>query len=763
MNPKTRRILFPLLAAAGATIVFLLVVTGGKRPTATQVEDAATESAATAPASETATDAPVSEVASQTPPASAEREPADAAPETSDSAAEAATPEATPAAASETRGLVAAPSGAPISAPTPLGSLDPEAHPYRIDFAATGAGIDRIVFSDYWRTALEKRLAAAHARAVEKGTPDAAPMPPESDRYQLTTLGKLAGGEQVFEVPLLAMRTITIDGESVGLFGDVWSEIEPGLFRSVIRDADGAAVLEVERRYSIGDGPIDGYRLKLEQRARNLSGRELSVTWQHYGPGDLDPDRDSYIEVRRFHFGYLMPPARDPSQSIVLASGQMYERKDVVDRIRENDFSLWPNLASREESLEISWFGSTNRYFSLAVYAPYAPPGSTSKNLASSVETVMTQLGFGDSGEVVFSLLQGPAKTIAPGGEASWDLGVYAGPLERDVLIDLEPYAAMNLGGLITYVMNSCCTICTFAWLANLLVVFLTFIHDYIAFDWAISIVLLVLVVRGLLHPLTRRSQIQMTRFGKKMSELKPELDALQKRFKGDPKKLQQEQLQLYREKGVNPAGCLGGMLPMFLQMPIWIALYAMLFFAFELRQQPAFFGVFQLAGGWGFLGDLSAPDGFFLFPQPIDLWLFTLKGINVLPLLMGVVFWFQQKYMAPPTTATMTEEQLQQQKIMKVMMVVMFPIMLYAAPSGLTLYILTSSCIGIIETRAIRRRIAHLDSLPQAAPDEAGGRPGGKTRDKLGRMYAEALERAKQRQAEKDRAAKQKKFKDRK
>ncbi|MFZ9690526.1 MAG: membrane protein insertase YidC [Phycisphaerales bacterium] len=754
MNPKTRRIVFPLIAAAGATLVFLLVVTGGKRPTATQIEDAATEAATEAVANDAATTAPAQ---------SAGAEVAGATPASSDGAAgEAAATASKPAAESGPRGLVAAPSGAPISAPTPLGSLDPDRHPYRIDFAPTGAGIDRIVFSDYWRTALEKRLAAAHARAVEKGTPDAAPMPPESDRYQLTTLGKLAGGEQVFEVPLLAMRTITIDGEAVGLFGDVWSEIEPGLFRSVIRDADGAAVLEVERRYSIGDGPTDGYRLKLEQRARNLSGRELSVTWQHYGPGDLDPDRDSYIEVRRFHFGYLMPPARDPSQSIVLASGQMYERKDVVDRIRENDFSLWPNLASREESLEISWFGSTNRYFSLAVYAPYAPPGSTSKNLSSSVETVMTQLGFGDTGEVVFSLLQGPAKTIAAGGEASWDLGVYAGPLERDVLIDLEPYSAMSLGGLITYVMNSCCTICTFAWLANLLVVFLTFIHDYIAFDWAISIVLLVLVVRGLLHPLTRRSQIQMSRFGKKMSELKPELDALQKKFRDDPKKLQQEQLRLYREKGVNPAGCLGGMLPMFLQMPIWIALYAMLFFAFELRQQPAFFGVFQLAGGWGFLGDLSAPDGFFLFPQPIDLWLFTLKGINVLPLLMGLVFWFQQKYMAPPTTATMTEEQLQQQKIMKVMMVVMFPIMLYAAPSGLTLYILTSSCIGIVESRAVRRRIAHLDSLPQAAPD-AQGRAPGKTRDKLGRLYAEALERAKQRQAEKDRAAKQKKFKDRK
>jgi membrane protein insertase Oxa1/YidC/SpoIIIJ len=128
----------------------------------------------------------------------------------------------------------------------------------------------------------------------------------------------------------------------------------------------------------------------------------------------------------------------------------------------------------------------------------------------------------------------------------------------------------------------------------------------------------------------------------------------------------------------------------------------------------------------------------------------------------MGLVFWFQQKYMSPPTTATMTEEQLQQQKIMKVMMVVMFPIMLYAAPSGLTLYILTSSCIGIVESRAIRRRLAYLDSLPQDAPGTAAPRPASKTRDKLGRMYADALERAKQRQIEKNRASKQAKFKDR-
>jgi YidC/Oxa1 family membrane protein insertase len=195
------------------------------------------------------------------------------------------------------------------------------------------------------------------------------------------------------------------------------------------------------------------------------------------------------------------------------------------------------------------------------------------------------------------------------------------------------------------------------------------------------------------------------------------------------------------------------------LQMPIWIALYAMLFFAFELRQQPAFFGVFQLFGGWGFLGDLSAPDRFIPFPKPIDLWLFSVSGLNVLPLLMGLVFWFQQKYMTPPTTATLTDEQKQQQKIMKIMMVVMFPVMLYAAPSGLTLYILTSSCMGIVEGRVIRKRIAYLDTLPK---DEEKAKPS-KTRDKLGRMYAEALERAQEKQRQKQRGGKAKRFKDRK
>jgi YidC/Oxa1 family membrane protein insertase len=94
---------------------------------------------------------------------------------------------------------------------------------------------------------------------------------------------------------------------------------------------------------------------------------------------------------------------------------------------------------------------------------------------------------------------------------------------------------------------------------------------------------------------------------------------------------------------------------------------------------------------------------------------------------------------MTPPTTATMTPEQEQQQKIMKVMMVVMMPVFLYKAPSGLTLYILTSSCIGILESRYIRKHVTEMDLNPP---------PAEKTKPKgwRARLMAQAMERARER-----------------
>ncbi|MHC4980177.1 MAG: YidC/Oxa1 family membrane protein insertase, partial [Planctomycetota bacterium] len=238
---------------------------------------------------------------------------------------------------------------------------------------------------------------------------------------------------------------------------------------------------------------------------------------------------------------------------------------------------------------------------------------------------------------------------------------------------------------------------------------------------------------------------------------LKPEIEKLQKKYPNDPKKLQQEQMRMMRERGVNPFQMLG-CLPMFLQMPIWVALYAMLYFAFELRHEPAFWGFFQLFWDWPFLGDLSAADHcFWEFNEPFKFFIWNMTGINVLPPLMGVVFYIQQKYMSPPPSPSMTKEQLQQQKIMKVMMVVMFPVMLYSAPSGLTLYIFTSTLIGIIESRYVRAHIKAMDLEPPKKKQKKKKKP----RDPQARMYADAIDRAKKKT--RDKRTPPKKYKKRK
>jgi YidC/Oxa1 family membrane protein insertase len=226
---------------------------------------------------------------------------------------------------------------------------------------------------------------------------------------------------------------------------------------------------------------------------------------------------------------------------------------------------------------------------------------------------------------------------------------------------------------------------------------------------------MLVVIVRTILHPVTKWSQIRMARFGKQMSGIAPKQKELQEKYKDDAKRLQAETARLWREEGISPTGMLG-CIPMFLQMPVWIALYATLFFAVELRHQPAFYGVVQaiLPQGstfWRFLGDLSEPDRLIYFGKYFDIPLISgllgpIHSINVLPLVLGVVFFIQQKYLTPPMATQMTPEQELQQKMMKWMMVVLFPLFMYNAPSGLAIYFIANSTLGILESKWIRHQM---------------------------------------------------------
>ena len=674
-------------------------------------------------------------------------------------AAEATAPPLAPAAAPAGRLVARAPGE--IAAPASLGSLDPTVAAFRLDFAANSAGLERITFANFWNTISE----ATSARR------DPASPPAESGRYVLQTAQPLVERyltdsippvetTRSFSIPVFGMHSIEIDGVPVSTFGAVWSSTAPGSFVSDLVDDAGSARFRVRREFRV-DGA--SYEITVRQRVENLTDRPAKVRWISYGPSDLPADDTSYIDVRRFHFGYLLPPERDPSRKAIIATGQMYERNAVSSRILSGDFSLWPNEPSRAGQYTLSWFGATNRYFALTVHAPWMPPDSPATAIGPAIESVRVRENgipvppttwFGSKQHhtnadrppenLILAELHSAVQEIPAGGLGAFDLGLFAGPLDSKLLGAAEPYASLNLQLLIVYMLSSCCSFCTFAWLANFLIVFLTFLHDYVVFDWGIAIVVLVIVVRALLHPIMKRSQIQMQRFSKAMAELKPELDALQKRYRDEPTRMQQEQVRLYREKGINPAGCMGGMLPSLLQTPIWIALYAVLFFAFELRQSPAFFGVFQTLGGWSFLGDLSLPDNFVPFERSYKFIFLTISGINLLPLLMSVVFYVQQQYLTPPMP-NMSEEAKAQQKMMKWMMVIMFPLFLYSAPSGLTLYILTSTCIGIVEGKITRR---HIEKYGLDKPQKPAAKSG-KT-DLLGRMARKMLERAQEDQRKK-------------
>jgi YidC/Oxa1 family membrane protein insertase len=433
-------------------------------------------------------------------------------------------------------------------------------------------------------------------------------------------------------------------------------------------------------------------------------------------------------DKRRVRFGYLLSPRSDPAQESVLASDFLISRMDALGKRADRsgpylaEKPQWPNSTSQEEGLTLVWFGMTNRYFGVAVH-PLIPadgsiaPGAQGRAFRTieKVDRIVLDQGFdadGNSLETVALRTMSPMLELAPGSAADLSQAVFAGPLSKPTIRADKVKDALNLEGLVVYNFGGPCGPCTFTFLTSLLIWLLRSLHDYVLFDWALAVAVLVVIVRGVLHPVTRWSQKRMTRFGKRMQEVAPKQKKLQEKYKGDSKKLQEETAKLWREEGVSPLGFLG-CIPMFLQMPIWIALYATLYFASEMRHEPALFGIFQsiTGGSWKFLADLAEPDAFISFGRDFHVPLLSgilgpIGSLNVLPIVLGFVYYAHQKYFTPPSTVQLTPEQETTQKITKWMMVVMFPLFMYNAPSGLAIYFIVNSTLGIFESRWIRHLV---------------------------------------------------------
>ena len=208
----------------------------------------------------------------------------------------------------------------------------------------------------------------------------------------------------------------------------------------------------------------------------------------------------------------------------------------------------------------------------------------------------------------------------------------------------------------------------------------LTFFHRIIP-NWGVAIILLTILLKIIFFPLTRLSLRTM----KTMQKLQPYLKDLSKKYKDNPKAMQQEMFGIYRQYHINPmAGCL----PMLVQIPIFISIFLMLRTAIVLRGAP-----FCL---W--ISDLSLPDALFTLP-------FWPGSLNILPFLMGLTTFFQQKL----SSAGSTGMAAQQQKMMTFLMPVMLTVFLYNLPSGLMLYWTVTNLFSILEQELSTHNLATI------------------------------------------------------
>ncbi|MEM7626517.1 MAG: YidC/Oxa1 family insertase periplasmic-domain containing protein [Planctomycetota bacterium] len=747
------KLLVPIIAILIGIVFALAVANSGNNAPPIPEDDAVAPAAAEA--GDSAADA--------APAASDQGDQAGTAVASTDHAVETTTDAAPPTAPQATpfTGLRAVPTDDPL-APA-LGGDQPDSEfKLRVEFTSYGAGLKKITLADY-------------AQFVD-------PPAEGEDRPPYTLIDVnhgLAEGASPAFYPYAA-QTVTINGQTVNLWNMQWT-LDPGnhpepydgetdaalitynpnityaddsqavTYRLPIIDENGQPVAEIVRTWTVTAGSYD---LSLDQRVVNKTDTPLDVTFKQYGQGDVLTDLGAYLGDRRMFITGHFRDENPPKYSIYV-DDSFVARSTLLKQKR----TLWPNTELPvKKNPRLAWIASENRYFALITHAP-VPADTTATagvpeldgvfpNVSYAVLDQQVALAQADNKRVAVQFATN-ALTLAPGRSASLDVDVYAGPRKKAVLAE-APYDVLHFDKLIRYELG--CTWCTFQWLAKGLLGYLKFLNGIFS-DWGIAIIILVLTVRLILHPITKRAQTNMMKMSKQMQAVQPEMAKLKEKYKDDPTSLNRETMKLYKEKGINPANMLG-CLPMLLQTPIWIALYAMLYFAIELRHEPAFYGVFQsISGGnWHFLEDLSVSDNFLRFiPPEQPAWKLTwlpfiepeFRSLNILPLLMAVVFFFQMKLTTPPPQ---NDQQRQQQMIMK-FMPFMFPVFLYSAPSGLTLYICASTLAGIVDSYIVRKHVREQEEAGTLF-DKKPVKPGG-FRDRMSKRFEMAAKMAAEKQAE--------------
>ncbi|MGB3147125.1 MAG: membrane protein insertase YidC [Paracoccaceae bacterium] len=270
-----------------------------------------------------------------------------------------------------------------------------------------------------------------------------------------------------------------------------------------------------------------------------------------------------------------------------------------------------------------------------------------------------------------------PELAVAPGASVSSKTMLFAGAKEWETIRTYEK--TLGIGGFVDSIDWG-----WFFFLTKPMFWLLHTLHGLIG-NMGFAIIALTFIIKAAVFPLARKSYVSMA----KMKELQPEMEKLKEAAGDDRQKMQKGMMELYKKEKVNPAS---GCLPILLQIPIFYSLYKVIYVTLELRH----------AAWIGWIRDLSAPDpssilnlfGLLPWATPEPGSLFFILSLGVLPILLGISMWFQQKLNPAPTDAT--------QAAVFAWMPWIFMFMLGSFASGLVLYWITNNTITFLQQYTI-------------------------------------------------------------
>ncbi|MCH2117105.1 MAG: YidC/Oxa1 family insertase periplasmic-domain containing protein [Pirellulales bacterium] len=496
-----------------------------------------------------------------------------------------------------------------------------------------------------------------------------------------------------FESPPSFLATITsIDGVALdentrnrvdALLRDTNWEVSQHDARSVtMRRLLPELQLEVIKRYTLKPVPPDqlknatfpGYDFDLDVEVKNLAPDTRNVAYRLAGPNGLPIEGWWY--ANRISRTWSAAGLRDV---VVRFEGEDAEQVRCSTLADEDPDPMGQGvplafasvdaqyfasaLIPKKKALEDLWFDETQAI--RIGPKPEKQDRKTYTNVSFEVERRPVQIESGQALQDSYRVFAGPKRPEL---------------LAHYYVADAKQY---NLTDLIYY-----------GWFGAIAKGMLAVLHTFYGWigNYGIAIIMLTVVVRGCMFPLSYKQTQNMAR----MQALKPELDRITEKYKNDTQKKQQAMQELYAKHKVNP---LSGCLPLFVQLPIFMGLYRGLMIDIELRQSPLFSDSIR----W--CSNLAAPDMFYnwsaFMPKMINdgVGFFGLGPyLNVLPLVTVFMFLISQKMFMPEAT---NDQAALQQKMMKYMTLFM-GLIFYKVAAGLCLYFIVSSLWGIVERKLL-------------------------------------------------------------